>query len=50
MLLNTIIQGDVRQVTKELPDQPVNCIVTSPPYFGLRDYRTGSWTGGNGWG
>lgn len=33
-----IIQGDVRQKLKELPDTSVNCCVTSPPYWGLRDY------------
>jgi DNA modification methylase len=33
-----IIEGDCRSVLKELADQSVNCIVTSPPYFGLRDY------------
>ena len=33
-----MIEGDCREVLKELPDQSVNCIVTSPPYFGLRDY------------
>ena len=33
-----IIEGDCRDVLKELADQSVNCIVTSPPYFGLRDY------------
>lgn len=33
-----IIEGDCREVLRELPDQSVNCIVTSPPYFGLRDY------------
>jgi DNA modification methylase len=33
-----IIEGDCRVVLKELPDQSVHCIVTSPPYFGLRDY------------
>jgi site-specific DNA-methyltransferase (adenine-specific) len=33
-----IIEGDCREVLKELPDQSVNCIVTSPPYFWLRDY------------
>lgn len=30
--------GDVRQKLKEMPDESINCIVTSPPYFGLRDY------------
>jgi len=30
--------GDCREVLKALPDKSVNCCVTSPPYFGLRDY------------
>lgn len=30
--------GDALQVLKTLPDESVNCIVTSPPYYGLRDY------------
>jgi DNA modification methylase len=33
-----ILVGDVRKRLKELPDQSVNCCVTSPPYWGLRDY------------
>ena len=33
-----ILQGDCRQVLKTLPDESVHCCVTSPPYFGLRDY------------
>lgn len=33
-----IRHGDCRDVLRTLPDQSVNCIVTSPPYFGLRDY------------
>jgi DNA modification methylase len=34
----TILIGDVRQRLAELPDQSVQCVVTSPPYWGLRDY------------
>jgi len=30
--------GDVLEVTKTLPDDYVNCIVTSPPYYSLRNY------------
>lgn len=30
-----------------LRDASVQCIVTSPPYFGLRDYGTATWVGGN---
>lgn len=33
-----IIQDDCLEVLKELPDESVNCCVTSPPYWGLRDY------------
>lgn len=42
-----ILIGDVRERLKELPDQSVNCCVTSPPYWGLRDYGTASWDGGD---
>jgi DNA modification methylase len=33
-----ILLGDVREKLAELPDESVHCVVTSPPYFGLRDY------------
>ena len=33
-----IIQGDVRTSLAQLADGSVNCVVTSPPYWGLRDY------------
>jgi DNA modification methylase len=33
-----ILVGDVRQRLQELPDGSVQCVVTSPPYWGLRDY------------
>ncbi len=36
--LNTIHLGDVLKQLRLLPDGSVNCIVTSPPYWGLRDY------------
>jgi DNA modification methylase len=34
----TIRHGDCREVLQTLPDQSVHCCVTSPPYWGLRDY------------
>lgn len=34
----TIINGDCRTALRQLPDESVNCCVTSPPYWGLRDY------------
>jgi len=33
-----VIEGDVREVLKTLDDESVQCVVTSPPYWGLRDY------------
>ena len=30
-----------------LPDESVHCVVTSPPYWGLRDYGLGQWEGGD---
>ena len=39
--LNTITQGDCLDLTKKLPDASINCTITSPPYWGLRDYSTG---------
>jgi DNA modification methylase len=43
----TILTGDCREVLKTLPDCSVNCAVTSPPYWGLRDYGTATWEGGD---
>lgn len=34
-----ILVGDVRERLAELPDGSVRCCVTSPPYWGLRDYN-----------
>lgn len=34
----TIHCGDAHAVLSTLPEESVNCCVTSPPYFGLRDY------------
>jgi site-specific DNA-methyltransferase (cytosine-N4-specific) len=33
-----IYRGDARQVLAEMPAGSVDCIVTSPPYWGLRHY------------
>lgn len=38
MELNKIYNCDCIEGMKLLPDEYVNCCVTSPPYFGLRDY------------
>ncbi len=34
----TLLKGDCRDVLRTLPDESVHCMVTSPPYWGLRDY------------
>ena len=34
----TLYNGDALEVLKTLPDESVHCCVTSPPYWGLRDY------------
>lgn len=36
--LDTIYTGDALDVLRGLPDGSVNCCVTSPPYYALRDY------------
>ena len=36
--LDTVVHSDALTFLRGLPDNMVNCIVTSPPYFGLRDY------------
>lgn len=36
--LDTIYTGDALEVLRGLPDGSVNCCVTSPPYYALRDY------------
>ena len=39
--------GDCREVLPTLPDASVHAVITSPPYWGLRDYGTATWEGGD---
>ncbi len=39
--------GNSVDVLKNMPDKFIQTVVTSPPYFGLRDYGTANWVGGN---
>lgn len=41
----TVYQGDCREVLATLPAGSVHCVVTSPPYWGLRDYGVGGQLG-----
>lgn len=43
----TVLCGDSLSVLKHLSPQSVHCCVTSPPYYGLRDYGTAKWEGGD---
>lgn len=36
--LNKIYSGDSLEVLKTFPDECIDCVITSPPYYGLRDY------------
>lgn len=42
-----ILIGDNRITLATIPDRSVQCCVTSPPYWGLRDYGTATWDGGD---
>ena len=43
---DTILFGDCRETLKQF-DEPARMCVTSTPYFGLRDYGTATWIGGD---
>ena len=43
----TVHLGDCLASLKTMESESVNTCVTSPPYYGLRDYGTGTWIGGD---
>jgi DNA modification methylase len=43
----TLHLGDARDVLAAMPDASADCVVTSPPFWQLRDYGTGHWAGGD---
>lgn len=43
----TIITGNCLAELPKLQAESVQCVVTSPPYWGLRDYGTATWLGGD---
>ena len=47
MIVNHIYTGDAATVLRSLLDNSIDCVVTRPPYYGLRDYGTAQWIGGN---
>ena len=36
---STLFEGDALEILKHLPSESIQCVVTSPPYWGLRDYE-----------
>ncbi len=38
-LCNKILTGDACEILRTMPADSVDCCVTSPPYYGLRDYE-----------
>lgn len=36
--LVAVLCGDAREMLRQLPEKSINCCVTSPPFWGLRDY------------
>lgn len=42
-----LYQGNVIDVLRKLPAKSVQMVVTSPPYWALRDYGTAQWEGGD---
>ena len=43
----TIYQGNSMDVLRTLDTESIDCCITSPPYWGLRDYGTATWAGGD---
>jgi DNA modification methylase len=42
--INKVIQGDALESLKDFPDGSIDCVITSPPYWQLRDYGwKGQW-------
>src|SRR5690348_15687074 len=42
-----VVHADCLAYMPTMPPESVHCCLSSPPYFGLRDYQTGSWVGGD---
>ncbi len=42
-----IVNAGALEALREMPAESIHCVVTSPPYWGLRDYGNNKWVGGN---
>ena len=45
--INQVVCADVLDYLREIPDAVVQTCITSPPFWGLRDYGTATWEGGD---
>lgn len=45
--INKVYCGNALTVLKTFPDGFIDCCITSPPYYNLRDYGTANWIGGS---
>jgi site-specific DNA-methyltransferase (cytosine-N4-specific) len=45
--VKNILQGNVLDRIKDIEEKSVQCVVTSPPYWNLRDYQTAEWEQGD---
>src|SRR5580765_5660506 len=45
----TIYPGDCHKMLTRLADNSVHCVITSPPYYGVRDYQVAPSTWADGW-
>ena len=43
--LNQVLIGDARKRLAELPEKSIDCVITSPPYYQLRNYAVGDQIG-----
>ena len=37
-MIDEIVCGDALSILQSMPSESINCCITSPPYYGLRDY------------
>jgi len=42
---NALVHGDSKEVLQQVPDESVDCVITSPPYWGVREYEGESFLG-----
>jgi len=49
VITQQVLIGNCAEILKTLPSESVDCVVTSPPYWGLRDYKTEPVEWPDGW-